>query len=200
MPPSRKEGRPLQFSLSPSQLLHGSCLEQRSQVDGVDIAETPVLAVASSNHEDLVIDHARRMEPPCTWSNSLLLKLDLSPAQGLEVKDPEIIEIRDSFSSEDSEVRKLEFCDMIGPFPRRCLVFFGVDLDPLLGAPIKHIDGVEPLFVGSSSPEDDDLIADGVIVHGAIRAMRGSIASGLNLLPLHSDRVIRPKIVHVIGI
>lgn len=76
---------------------------------------------------------------------------------------------------------------MIGPFPGRCFVFFRVDLDPLLGAPIKHVDGVKSLFVGSSSPEDDDLIADGIIVHGAIRAMRGSIASGLNLLPLHRD-------------
>lgn len=80
MPPSREEGRPLQFSLGPSQLLHGSSLEERSQIDGVDIAEAPVLAVASSNHKDLVIDNAGRMEPPCAWSNSLLLKLNLSPS------------------------------------------------------------------------------------------------------------------------
>lgn len=132
------------------------------------------------------------MEPPCAWSDSLLLKLDLGPSEGLEVENPEIIEIRDSLSSENGEVGKLEFCNMVGPFPGRCLVFFRVDLDPLLGAPIKHVDGVEPLFVGPSASEDDDLVADGVVVHGAVGAMRGSISRGLNLLPLHGDRVIRP--------
>ena len=79
---------------------------------------------------------------------------------------------------------------MIGSFPWCCLVFFRVDLDPILGVPIKHIDGVESLFVGSSSSEDDDLVADRIIIHRAIRAMGGSISGGLNLLPFHGERVV----------
>jgi hypothetical protein len=73
---------------------------------------------------------------------------------------------------------------MVGPFPRSSLVFLGVDLNPLLGAPIENIDGVESLFVGSSSSEDDDLVVQGIVVHGAVGAVGGLVAGGLDFLPL----------------
>jgi hypothetical protein len=89
---------------------------------------------------------------------------------------------------------------MISSFPRSRLILLGIDLYPFFGIPVENIDGIEALFVGSSSSEDDNLIVLRIIVHGAIRALGWFISSGMNFLPLHSYRIVSPQIIHVIRI
>lgn len=89
---------------------------------------------------------------------------------------------------------------MVSSLPRSRLVFFGIDLDPLFGVPIEDIDGIEALLVGSSSSEDDDVIVLRVIVHGAIGSLGRFISSSMYFFPLHSYRVVGPKVIHVVRI
>ena len=89
---------------------------------------------------------------------------------------------------------------MIGPGPRRGLVSFGTNLDPLLSFPVKQTDGIEPLLVGPPSPEQDQSIVVLIVVHGAIGPQRGHIPGGLHLIPLHGDGVEAPEVIHVAGV
>ncbi len=156
--------------------------------------------MASSNNEELVVDHAGGVEAACTGTDHISFELDFSPTKSLEVEDPEVIQIGHTFSSEDGEVRILKFCGMIGAFPGSGLVLLGVDLDPLLSLPVEDVDRVEALFVGSSSSEDHDLVTMRVIVHGAVGAVRRFFASGLDFFPFKGVGVVGPEVVHVVGV
>ena len=89
---------------------------------------------------------------------------------------------------------------MVCPFPRGRLIFFRIDLDPLFGVPIEDIDGIKALLVGSSPSEDDDMIVLRIIVHGAIGSLGRFISSSMYFFPLHSYRVVGPKVIHVVRI
>lgn len=89
---------------------------------------------------------------------------------------------------------------MVSPFPRRTLVFLWDDFSPLLGCPVEDGDGVESLFIGSSSSKDDDLIGLGVVVNSAVGTMRGFLAMSDDLCPFLVGGMVSPKIVHVIGV
>ena len=89
---------------------------------------------------------------------------------------------------------------MVSPFPRRTFVFLRDYLSPLLSGPVKDGYSIESLFIGSSSPEDNDLIGLGVVVNSAVGTMRGFLAMSDDLCPLLIGGMVGPKIVHVIGV
>ena len=156
--------------------------------------------MAASDDEELATDHAGRVKPPGTWLRIFRIDLNLVPTFGDEVKDPEIVHIGESLSSEDYEIGVIEFCDMVGPFPGCGLVLLGGDLSPDFGLPIEDTDGVESLFVGSSSSEDYHLIMCRVVVESAVGAMCGFLAGGVDFLPGLEGGVVGPEIVHVVGV
>lgn len=86
---------------------------------------------------------------------------------------------------------------MVGTCPRSRLVIFGIYLDPFFGFPVEDVKGVKSLFVGSSSSEDDQSVVMLIVVHGAIRPLRGDISSGVDLIPFHGDNIETPDVIHV---
>ena len=122
---------------------------------------------------------------------------DLSPSHGEEIEDPKVIQVTDSFSPINHQVRIEQLSCMISSGPRCRLVRFGTDLNPLLSFPIKQADGIESLFVGTSSSKQDQSIVVLIVVHGAIRTQRGYISGCLHFIPFHGDGIEAPKIVHV---
>jgi hypothetical protein len=89
---------------------------------------------------------------------------------------------------------------VISPLPRCRLVFFGSDLSPNFGLPIQDVDGVESLLVGPSASEYYDLLVVRVVVHGAVGAVRRSVACGGYFFPFLIECVISPNVIHVIGV
>lgn len=66
---------------------------------------------------------------------------------------------------------------------------FRFDFDPLFGHPIENVDCIESLFVGTASAENDYTIILRVVAHGAVGALGGDVAGGLDFTPLHSGGV-----------
>ena len=60
---------------------------------------------------------------------------------------------------------------MVGPSPKCRLVGFRANLNPFLGFPVEKADSIEPLLIGPSPSEEDQLIVVLIVVHGAIGAM-----------------------------
>lgn len=104
MAPTREEGTPLRFYLLPLQLLGPAGGDQRAEVDFPDVAEASVLAVASCDHVEVVVQEDRGVKPPGAGTRFVPGSGDLGPFAGLEVEDPEVVEIGDAFASEDDEV------------------------------------------------------------------------------------------------
>lgn len=192
MPPSREKSIIFHFSLNPLKSLQWSSFKKFGKVNRIDIAKTSVLCIATSNHKELISYLYRRMKASWWRFYSILFDYHFLPSHRDEIEDPEIIEVCDSFPSEDNKVGIEELSSVISPFPRSRLIGFRVYLHPLLGLPIKYIYGIEPLLIRSSASEDNDSIIISIIAHGAIGAMRGDIASRVYLFPLHSDCVECP--------
>ena len=89
---------------------------------------------------------------------------------------------------------------MVGSCPECRFVGFRANLNPFFGLPIEKADGIEPLLVGPSPSEEDQLIVVFVVVHGAIGAVGGDVAGGGDFVPLHGDGVEGPEVVHVVGV
>ena len=89
---------------------------------------------------------------------------------------------------------------MVGPCPERRFVGFRANFNPFLGLPVEDADGVEPLLVGPSPSEEDQLIVVLIVVHGAVGPMRGDVPGCGHLVPLHGDGVEGPEVVHVVGV
>lgn len=86
---------------------------------------------------------------------------------------------------------------MIGAFPGCRFVLEGVEFYPVVGVEVKDADGVESLFIGSTSSKEKKMIVDLVIAESAIRSFLWEVSCGFNLFPSCFDEVILPKIVHV---
>lgn len=89
---------------------------------------------------------------------------------------------------------------MICSFPWCALVLLGVNFDPLLSAPVQYINGVESLFVWSSTPENYNTIVFSIVVHWAVRSVWRQVARSLDLWPTHSHCVEAPNIIHIVWI
>jgi hypothetical protein len=130
----------------------------------------------------------------------LLIRLNLSPPESQEVENPQIVQITHSLTSKQHQVWKFDLSNMVGPLPRCRLILFGSYFHPYLRLPIEQVNCVKPLFVGPSPSEDNDLLILAIVVHGAIRTRGRSAASGGDILPFFSVGVVRPDVVHVVGI
>ena len=86
---------------------------------------------------------------------------------------------------------------MVGTSPRSRFIGFWMNFNPFLSLPVEYVKCVESLFVGSTASEDDEAVVMLVIVHGAIGPLRGDVSSCGYLIPLHSNDVEAPDIVHV---
>jgi hypothetical protein len=156
--------------------------------------------MTTGNDEKLVTYFCRRMKPSGAGARRACNDRNFSPTHGEEIIDPQIVKIADALASKHHQVGIEEFSRMVGPGPRSSLVTFRIDLDPLPGLEVEHVDGVESLSVSSPSSEEDEPIVNFIVVHGAIGAMRGDIPSGGHLVPFHRDGVETPEIVHVVRI
>ena len=146
-------------------------MEEGSEVHGVDVAETPVFAMAACNYVELIVYHAGGVESSRARPDCLLVLLDFGPAGSGEVEDPEILHIGEALSSEDHEVGVLELCDVVGALPGGGLVGLGSELRPYFGGPVEDVHLVETLLVRASSSEDHHYLFDRIVVHGAVGAL-----------------------------
>ena len=89
---------------------------------------------------------------------------------------------------------------MVCSFPRSRFVLFWFDFSPHFSFPVKNVDGIEPLFIVSSSSKDDYLFCLGVVADGAVRSRSRALSCGFEFCPLFLSRVVGPEIVHVIGV
>lgn len=140
------------------------------------------------------------MEPSSAGANSIAGDRYFRPGHREKVVDPQIVHICDSLSSVNDQVGVEQLRGMIGSGPRSRLIALGIDLDPLLGLPVEDVDGVKPLLVGPTSSEKDEPVVVLIVVHGAVRTMRGDVSGCGDFVPLHGDGVEGPEIIHVIGI
>jgi hypothetical protein len=74
---------------------------------------------------------------------------------------------------------------MVSSFPGCVFILFGCYFNPVLVFPVQDANRVEPLLVGPSSAEYDDLFVFYIVIHGAVGSLDGKVTSGLNLPPLH---------------
>lgn len=156
--------------------------------------------MASCNHKELVAYFCRGVEPASTGFDRLSSNRDFFPSQSLEIENPEIIEICDTFASKYHEVGIKQFSTVISTGPRSRFIGFGTYFYPLFGLPIQEVDRVEALLVDASSPKHHQLFIILVVVHGGVRTVRGNVASGFDFGPFHGDSVERPEVVHVVGV
>ena len=199
-PPAQERRGSFKFPLHPFEFLVRFTGQEGLQVEGIDISKAAILSMAACHNKELVIDDARRMEPASTGADLIFVELDFSPPFVLEVEDPEIIQIGESFSSEDDQVGIGQLGHMVCAFPGRGFVLLGNDLSPDFRFPVEHADSIETLLVGASSSEDDDLVGVGVVVDGAVGAERGALSGGDDLLPCFLGGVVGPEVVHVVGV
>ena len=98
------------------------------------------------------------MEASSTRLGELLVKLDFSPLLGFEIEVPGVVQVTYSLSSEDYEVGVFQLRNMICSLPWSSLIFLRTDLYPGLSCPVKDADAVEPLLVGPTPSENNDLM------------------------------------------
>lgn len=89
---------------------------------------------------------------------------------------------------------------MVGPLPRGYFILFWIDFHPFFTLPIQNADGVETLFIGTSSSEDDNLVVFFIVIHRTVGSLGGNIACGFDLSPFHCYGIEGPKVVHVVGV
>lgn len=171
---------------------HGSCFQEVSEVNRINIAETPILSITTCNDKKLISYFYRGMKAARGRSYRIFINWHLFPSQSDEVKDPQIVKVSDPLASEDNKIWIEEFSSMVSPLPRSSLVGLRVNFHPLLGPPVENANRVEPLLVRPSAPEDNYPIIISIVAHGAVGALRGDIACCMKLLPFHCDGVEGP--------
>jgi hypothetical protein len=68
--------------------------EYPGEIDAVDISEKDVVQTGTScNDVEVSVDENRAMESPLQRANCRLCDFDLAPLLGLEVEDPQIVEV-----------------------------------------------------------------------------------------------------------
>jgi len=165
VPPTSQERSIFKLAFHPSQLFSLPCFKKGRQVEREYVTETTILSVTAGNNKHLIADDAGRVEPPSTGLKAISFEFDLFPPGSVEVEEPGVVKVAHSFSSEHHQVWKFQLRDMVGAFPGSQLILFGVELSPVLGAPVQHVHRVESLLVGSAAPENNYLIGLRVVVH-----------------------------------
>ena len=123
------------------------------------------------------------MKSPSAGLYCILLEFNFGPSKSFEVKDPQVIHIAGTFSSEHQQVRDLISAMWYVLFQEADSFSSGAISTHFFVSSIGNY-SIESLIVGSSTSEDDDLLVFGIVVHRAVREMRRSIACGGSLLPL----------------
>lgn len=89
---------------------------------------------------------------------------------------------------------------MVGSFPWSYFILLWTDLNPLFSGPVENTDGIETLFVRSSTSKNYNLVVFWIIVHCTVRSLCGNVALCFDLSPFHGYRIECPHIVHVIRV
>ena len=156
--------------------------------------------MTSSDNKELISNFSWWMKSSSTWSNSILRNWYFNPVHCQEVEYPKIVHIAYSLSSIHYEIGIEQFRCVISSCPRSGFIGFGSNLYPFFGLPVEYINGIESLFVGSSSSEHHQLIIFFIIMHCAVGPVTRVITSSGDFCPFHGNRVERPDIIHVDGI
>ena len=199
-PSAQERGSSFKLPLYPFELLERLTCQKRLQVERINVAKAAIFSVAACHNEELVVNNAGRVESASARANVIFVEFDFSPPFVLEVEDPEVVQIGESFSSKDDQIRVGQLGHMVCAFPRGSFVLLWNNFSPHFCFPVEDADSIETLLVGSSSPEDNDLVGVGVVVDGAVGAKRGALTSGGDLLPGFLSGVVGPEVVHVIGV
>jgi hypothetical protein len=140
------------------------------------------------------------VEAACAGPNCIFIEFNLVPSQSVKVEDPKVVQIADALPSKHQKVGKFDLSNVVGSLPRSRFIFFWGYFYPFLGFPVEHVDGIESLLVGSSASEDDYLLIDSIVVHGAVGAVGRDVSGGGDLFPFLVECVVGPDVVHIIGV
>ena len=156
--------------------------------------------MTASDYKELVSYFRRRMKSSSTRPNCIFGNRHLSPIHCLKIENPQVIEVSNSFSAEDHEMRIEKFGRVVGALPGGRMILLGSEFRPLFRLPVEDIDGIESLFGRPTAAEDDDAIVSKIVIHGAVRAIRRCFSLSFDFSPLHSDGVEGPDVVHIVRI
>lgn len=140
-------------SLFPLKALNITTFNNLCKINGVDVIEWSIFSIAACDNIEFFANNAWSMESTSTWSDSIIGKCNLFPYLGLKVKNPEIIQVSNSFASKSNQIWIDKFSRVICSFPWCNLAFFKSNTIPLFRTPIHNIYLIKPCFILATSPK-----------------------------------------------